>query len=251
MPFLGSEDASFVGEGLVGKRGGELVAFEASGEASIWAPLPDVVYGLRAESGGGVVAALPDRGEVVRIAPDGVITPLMEGLERPNGIWIDSSGRVWVTEPTASRVVVAAGQGEVTVVMEGETVGEANGIVFDELRGRLFYSEYHQGELRSVGVDGDGKATEDPRLVADTQGWLGGIALDACGNIWAADPRGARVVLFPLNTEGSLRAPATSFVYVPTSITSVIIPPPTTLSWDPTSLLLVGPEGHVYHLPTA
>jgi sugar lactone lactonase YvrE len=76
------------------------------------APVEVVATGLGAVAGvavddeGNVLVALPDAGQVVRIAPDGRRSVVAHGLERPVGLALDLDGRLLVADERAGRVAL-------------------------------------------------------------------------------------------------------------------------------------------------
>ena len=65
----------------------------------------DVPGGLAVDSDDTVFVAQPSRGSVIRVRPDGSRTEMARGLKQPVGVAVDAEARVVVTEEVAGRVL--------------------------------------------------------------------------------------------------------------------------------------------------
>jgi sugar lactone lactonase YvrE len=89
------------------------------------APIEIVLDGQRELAGvavaGNGTAYVSDvkAGKVLRLAPSGVLTIAVGGLDHPRGLAIDAAGRVIVAEERAERVVRLESNGSLTVLASG------------------------------------------------------------------------------------------------------------------------------------
>lgn len=193
--FGGSEDLGFDGAGgLALKRDGAVVIVTADLQETQLADGLPQVYGTRFATTGDLLIALPQSGDLQAIAGDGTITDLVGGLESPNGLYVDPTGGVWLTEFGGARIVRFDAEFTPTTVYEGPMAGTANGVVLDPERGLLFFTNYAAGRLLKLAVDDQGAAIGEPVEVAQIQNAaLDGLVLDECGNLYAVDQGNDRI----------------------------------------------------------
>lgn len=247
QPFLGSEDFAFDGRGnIVGKRGNAVVLINTQGGLTELAALPGQVYGLRYHPNGSLVAAIPGAGKLVSVAPNGEVTDLATGLGTPNGVYVDFDGNVWVTEFGGSKVTKLGADGARSVVVSGTDLAQAaNGVVLDEAKRVLFYTEYAKGKIHRVAIDEPEAA---PVLVATIPGAaLDGITLDACGNVYAVDQGRSRVFRVRVGADGAASAEPELLATLPTNVANAQFGAGE--GFDPEMLYVTGNPGTVYALP--
>jgi hypothetical protein len=245
QPFSGSEDFAFDGRGhIAGKRGNALVLFGAEGSRNV-ASLPGQVYGLRYHPNGDLIAAIPGAGKLVAVTPAGQVTELLGGLGTPNGVYVDFEGNVWLTEFGANKVSRLGADGSRTTIASGAAVAQnANGVVLDAAKKVLFYTEYAKGKIHRVALDA---MERGPTLVATIPGAaLDGIALDACGNLYAADQGSSKLYRVRVDLDGAASAAPELLATFPTNIANAQFG--SGPGFDPKKLYVTGNPGAVYAL---
>ncbi len=199
----GSEDMAADGMGgLVGRQQDTLIRADfTAGFALTELCTPPTELGLstlgmRFLSNGDLVLAQNTAHRVDLVHPDCSVEMLFDtgpGTS-PNGIWIDTEDRIWFAEFNGGRIGRYdrdAGQ-----IVDITTIQSADGILFDPLRGMLFYNSYLQSQVWRVAISPDGNAAGTPTMVIDLSGedapseGADGMAMDVCGNLYVADQGG-------------------------------------------------------------
>lgn len=245
--YDGSEDLGFDGAGgLALKRDGAVVIVTADlQETQLANGLPQV-YGTRFATSGELLVALPQSGDLLGIAGDGTTNDLAGGLDSPNGLYVDTVGRVWLTEFGGSRVVRFDGWTPVTVY-EGPMASTANGVVLDEARGLLFFTNYGAGRVLKLEVDDLGEAIGEPVEVLTVPGAaLDGLALDACGNVYAVDQGNARLFRGILDDKAGLVGQPELLAEFDSGVANAQFGQGP--GWDPESIYLSGNPGDLWRV---
>ncbi len=198
MPFNGSEDLGFDGlGGLAGKDGGNIIIVDSAGvETASYADAFNPSYGLRFTADGNLLVAHPSVGEIGEIGPDGSISTFATGISGVNGLYPDLEGNVWVTN--FSIVGRYSADGSLDTLLTGADAANSNGIVYDPDRNVAFYTNYSAGRVLKVDINADGSAGDVNELGQVGGAAFDGLALDACGNLYAVDngtPRVFRLML--------------------------------------------------------
>jgi len=200
--FSGSEDLAFDGKGgLYAKKGSTIQRLAADGSVSTWAEGIGAAYGLRFLPDGHLAVALYQASTVALVAPDGAVSELAKGLSSPNGIYADLDGNVFVTEFGKGQVVRIAPDKQKTVVVTGAKA--PNGVVLDPARSLLFYTHYSEGKILKIQVDTAGNVGEGATVGQIPGAALDGLALDACGHLYAVDQKGSKVYRLRLDATGT------------------------------------------------
>jgi sugar lactone lactonase YvrE len=218
--FDGSEDLAFDGKGnIAAKQGNQVVLIDAQGMVTDLANVAGQAYGLRYHSDGDLLAALPGQGKIVSISATGEVADWVSGLGTPNGIYPDFDGNVWVTEFGGDKVTRVASDKQKTTVAQGPDATAPNGVVLDPTKTMLFYSEYQEGKIHRVDL---GVADAMPiEVVALAGAFIDGLALDACGNIYAVDQGASRVYRVPLDASGVLAGEPALLATFPENVANV------------------------------
>jgi hypothetical protein len=192
FPSGGSEDIAMLGDGtFVGRNGTQLLQSTAAGATNVWFAGP--------VAGGGTVLGLmfADNGDLfLTNAFGGTINRIREGTETvyvdgdfmfSNGLYVDSSRDVWITDFNANAVYrIAASDQEITPIASGGSVAQPNGIFFDEERSIVYWSHYSQSQIWQATIAGNG-TPGSPTMTADLPAGSStdGITMDECGNLYA------------------------------------------------------------------
>lgn len=241
--FSGSEDFAFDGSGgLVGKDGGSIVRVDAQDNKTTVATLAAGAFGLRYGLED-LFVALPQGNKLVRVS-GGEVTDVATGLTGANGVYPDFDGNIWVTEFGGNRVTkVLASDGTKTTVAMGAGVSQPNGVVLDDVRGVLFFTNYSAGQVMRVDPAGG-----TPQLVGSVpNAALDGLVLDACGNLYAVDNGGNDLYRLNLDEAGALVGEAELMAQLPTSVANAQFG--SGPGWSPTSLYVGGGTGSIYEVP--
>jgi hypothetical protein len=200
MGLDGSEDIAFDGKGnLTASRGDEVVLVDAQAQVTPLSAngVAGQKFGRRFLSTGELVIASPALNSLMIVDAAGEERELLGGLQTPNGVHVDSADNVWVTQTGGAAITKVTLQGDPTPAV---TIDQPNGVFLDERRGFLFYDTLN-GEVKKVQVtnfDVVGDSTD----VADIEGRLDGIDMDACGNLYVVDVQGSRLFRVMLDEEG-------------------------------------------------
>ncbi len=149
--------------------------------------------GTRFLPDGNIVIAEPDRAAVVHIdisGPQPVLSILVSNLNQPNGIAVDPNGIIYVTTATGQVVRADPATGDRSVLYD--TPVSTDGISFaPDYRTLYWNSEF--GEIIKVELDVDGNIVSGPNVFAQINGFLDGMTVDFCGNIYVVD-MGGRII---------------------------------------------------------
>lgn len=199
----GPEDMAADGQGgFIARSGTRLVRLDVTGGTLGTANDPgffvselvdsplfgSATLGIRYAASGELVFAQGDDDVVRTMAPDGTVTTLVEGVDLPNGVYVDTDGAVWYTEFLGNRVwrVDLAGGAPTMIAMSPQP----NGILYDPRRQIVFFPNFMTGELWSVAIADDGTPAQ-PVLVTTVDGaTIDGLAMDVCGNLYGVDNAG-------------------------------------------------------------
>ena len=242
--LMDANDLVFDGAGhLLAKNGDDIVSVDSDEQSQLFATVPGYSYGLRLRANGDAVIALPITDVVAQVAEGGMATNLATGLGLPNLIHVDSDDRVWFTDPGQSAVLRIETDGTVAPIVTGAGASSAGGIVLDEARAILWFTHGTAGQLRFAPIDDAGDAGK-VEILTTIAGRLGGLALDACGNLYGIDDENARLYRFALDEAGALIGDAEELVTFANGVYSAQFGRGE--GFSETSLYAVGPPGTVF-----
>jgi hypothetical protein len=203
--YDGSEDLAFDGLGnLAAQRGDEILLVQADLSSTVLTDSLPNVFGTRYRGDGDLVLADFDGDELLLVSPGGVVTPWIADIDGPNGVYPDFFANVWVTEMNGDRVLRIDDTGTLHEVVVGTDAESANGIVFDDTRDLLFWTNWSEGTIRSVAIDAAFDPVGLPALVGTIpSGGPDGLALDVCGNLYVVDQANDELWRFELDDAGA------------------------------------------------
>lgn len=193
-PNGGSEDLAMSGDSdFVIRDGPDLLRIDSNADPFPYpldVPFVNRTLGLRYRADGDLIAAMDEIDEIWRIEPNGDTSVFFTGIDFPNGVYPDADGYVWATEFEGDRVhrIDPDGSGS-TIIAQGAAADAANGIVYDDLRGFVFWTKYTDSQLWRAPIAEDGTPGA-PVMVADLEGFSDGLALDICGNLYVVNEGG-------------------------------------------------------------
>jgi len=186
---------------------GRCARIEKDGRTSFFGDVGGLSNGLCIDTNGNCIIANIGNGEVQLLHPDGSHSVLMteadgKRMYSPNFPFIDSKGRLWVSNSTARQDLGAALQSPTpdgcVVLIEGTTpriaaegICFANGIALDQKEEHLYVAETMMRRILRYRIDPDGALGEPEVYGPEGLGRLGypdGIAFDEQGNLWVAFP---------------------------------------------------------------
>jgi sugar lactone lactonase YvrE len=166
---------------------------------------------------------------------------LIAEVTGPNGIHAAADGSVWVTAFGGGEVLRVDPDGFVETVVDGAET--RNGIIVDEGRGLVFYTNYSAGSILRAGLDGSGPG----EIIAIDDASLDGLALDACGHLYTVDNANNRLYRVPLDAHGAATDEPVLLAEFSTSVANAAFG--VGEGWSPTSLYVTGASGAVYEVP--
>jgi sugar lactone lactonase YvrE len=184
----GAEDFTFDRDGylLALDSGRSLVRVARGGSPTLVAPnVVAVGRGLRVLPGGDVVIADLDRSLLVRLDAAGGTRRLTSMIGNPNGLALGPAGKLYATDfgLTGEVFRVDPDSGD-TLVLATPSKG-SNGIAFSPDHRTLYVGDHLEGLLYRMEMKDDGTAGP-PQRWAEGVGEPDGLAVDACGNVYAA-----------------------------------------------------------------
>jgi hypothetical protein len=187
---IASEDLAFDAAGnLVGSDDTTIFKTPLGGPPTVFVPNLNFRAGMRYASNGELMINNNSSGSLVRVDADGVQHVVLSGLSYPNGMEADKNGYVYVTEHDAQRVRrIHSKTGEFTIISNQE-ISNPNGISFNETYDALYIAGFSGvGTVYKLPIDSDGNVgTLEVFATNVGTGWLDGIGVDACGNVYVCD----------------------------------------------------------------
>lgn len=202
---MASEDLAFDPIGnVIGSN--DQTIFKSGYNANPVPWVPNIYFraGMRFLPTGDLVVCNDNKGQLIRIEPDGVQHVVVTGLQYPNGLAVDMDGFVYVTEHDANKVwQVDAYTGEKKLVASGIT--NANGVGFSPDYKTLYIGGFSGlGTVYTVAMNDDGTFGEKQAWAKNVgSGWLDGIGVDICGNVYICDY--GQTVVYKISPSGKTK----------------------------------------------
>lgn len=177
------------------------------GQTTFFGSVGGTPNGICVDSKGKCIIANIGNGQVQSLSPDGrheVLLTAVDGkrISSPNFPFIDSKGRIWVSnstyrenledainKPAPDGSIVLIERGSARIVAEG--IYFANGIAIDEEERYLYVAETMKRDILKFKIDDDGSLYDrevyGPEVLAPL-GFPDGIAFDEAGNLWVTFP---------------------------------------------------------------
>jgi glutamine cyclotransferase len=186
------EDFAFDGEGhMLWSDRVHLFKSTYEQETAIFVTNMNAREGIRMLSTGDVMIADYDNDSLVRVDVDGIPHTVMNNLSFPDGIEIGLDDMVYLTILGEDRLVrVDPFSGEFTTLSEG-AIAAIDGIAFNEDFTALYLAGVAgDATIYRLPIDAEGEPgvlAPWGSLNAHGSGFLDGLSVDACGNVYAAD----------------------------------------------------------------
>jgi gluconolactonase len=201
---IASEDLAFDREGhLIGSNDKTIFKnpYPGKGQPKVFVPTINFRAGMRTLPNGQLIVCDNIAGAIVRIDGDGSQHVVMGGLAYPNGLTVDAQGWVYFSEHDANRVHrLHPFTGESTVLTD--KIVNPNGLAFSPDYRTLYIGGFSgKGIIYAMSISSDGvpgKLVEWAKGVGS--GWLDGIGVDVCGNVYVADF--GQTVIFRIRPDG-------------------------------------------------
>jgi hypothetical protein len=187
---IASEDLAFDDLGhVVGSNDKAIFKSEYGGSPQVWVPNFQFRAGLRYLPSGDLLVNNDNKGQLARIEPDGTVYVVLNNLKYPNGMVVDANGYAYVTEHDAKRVIRVEPYSESVDVLSEGVISNPNGIAFNPDHTLLYVAGFSgAGIIYAFPVDENGDVGEPYQWATNVgTGWLDGIGVDICGNVYIAD----------------------------------------------------------------
>ena len=215
-------DVQTIGEGLFRPEGvmalddgsiyaadgrGQIAHVRRDGQTLLFGELGGVPNGICLDGRGNCIVANIGNGQVQSLRPDGrheVLLTEAEGtrISSPNFPFVDSKGRLWVSNSTLRQKldealqypgpdgsVVLFEKGKAKIVADG--IYFANGLAIDTEERNLYVAETMLRRILRFKIQADGSLSHreiyGPSVLAPV-GFPDGIAFDEAGNLWVTFP---------------------------------------------------------------
>jgi hypothetical protein len=238
---MASEDLAFDSQGnVIGSNDQAIFKSPYQGQPTLWVPNMQFRAGLRFLPNGHLIVCNNNKGELIRIDEEGVQHVVLSGLSYPNGIVIDMQGWIYFTEHDNNQVRrVHPYTGEWTILTE--EISSPNGLAFSRDYRTLYIGGFSGvGTVYAMSISETGTPGKLISWATNVgSGWLDGMAVDACGNVYVAD-YGATII-YRISPDGQTKtqlitAEGTEGAYLPNMQWGTGID-----GWDPLSLYI--PDG--------
>jgi sugar lactone lactonase YvrE len=204
---MASEDIAFDKLGhVVGSNDKAIFKTAYGGAPQVFVPKLDFRAGMRYLPNGHLVVCNNYKGQLDRIDEKGEVHVLLTGLSYPNGITVDMKGFVYFTEHDANQVWrVDPFTGDKSLLTN--KIANPNGITFSVDYRTLYIGGFSGvGTVYSMSISEDGVPGKlVPFATGVGTGWLDGMGVDACGNVYIAD-YGATII-YRISPDGQTNTP--------------------------------------------
>jgi hypothetical protein len=221
MPgFVASEDLAFDDAGnLVENDTVNLYKTTYEGARTTFVAGLDFRAGMRMTSTGKLVVDDNHEGRIVRVDPDGSQHTIMTGLSYPNGMEIDDHDFVYFTDQSQNRVVRIDPETGVNTTLT-TLVDQPNGLSFSPDYSTLYIGAFSGvGTIYAIDLDDDGNPSNFRAWKENVgTGWLDGMGVDACGNVYVADYGQSKILRINADASGTPMAivdQSAGFTYMP------------------------------------
>jgi len=186
---------------------GQIAWIQRDGRTAFFGKLGGVPNGICLDDRGNCIVANIGNGQVQSLHPQGhheVLLTEVEGMKitTPNFPFVDSKGRLWVSnstarqkvdealqQPSADGSVILLEKGKARIVADG--ICFANGVALDPEERHLYVAETMLRRVLRFKIQTDGSLSHreiyGPKVLAPL-GFPDGIAFDEGGNLWITFP---------------------------------------------------------------
>jgi hypothetical protein len=200
------KDVAFDADGnLVGSDAISIWKSKSDGTRQLFVPNRPAYGGLRYLLDGTLAIADESQGGIVLVQPNGAQEVLVSGLGYAYGLAIDLSGRIWLANHDAILRIDPMTRTSTVVLRSGE-VPSPRSITFDNTYETLFVGSTNSPTIYAIPLDANGDPTF-PQVwgsLPNGAGWVDGLAMDECGNLYVADYLTQSLYIMPPNGVGAL-----------------------------------------------
>jgi len=169
-------------------------------------------------AGQGLLACRGGAGDLARIAPNGMVTPLVSEYQgrrfnSPNDLALGPGGAVYFTDPIFGGTRVQPVEGVYRLAADGQVallvsdMAKPNGVAISRSGIKLYVADSAQAKVRAYDLDEQGKAGAGYDFATGIAGTPDGMALDCRGNLYVAAGGGVWVFDADGNRLGVIKTP--------------------------------------------
>jgi sugar lactone lactonase YvrE len=201
---MASEDLAFDDAGnVVGSNDQTIFKSPYNGSPAVFVPNIKFRAGMRYLPTGDLVVCNDNKGQLVRVEPDGVQHVILYGLSYPNGMTVDLEGYVYFSEHDGQKVWKVNPYTSEKWLVTTE-IGNPNGVAFSPDYKHLYIDGF-SGAKKVYRVEILPNHQFGPTEVWANNvgsGWLDGIGVDICGNVYICDYKNSNSDIYRLNSDG-------------------------------------------------
>lgn len=196
---MASEDLAFDDAGnVVGSNDNAIFKSPYGQSPQLWVPNIYFRAGLRFISTGDLMVNNDNTGQLLRVEPDGTVHVTLSNLAYPNGLAADRDGYIFVTEHDAKRVLRVEPYSQQVDTISNGLISNPNGVAFNPDYSMMFVAGFSGvGTIYAFPIEDNGDIGDAFSWATNVgSGWLDGIGLDICGNLYIADYSATKIYRF-------------------------------------------------------
>jgi sugar lactone lactonase YvrE len=208
--FVASEDLAFDYEGNVIESDTQnIYKTTKTGSRVTFVPGLQFRAGMRLTTTNKLIVNNDNAGSLVRVDPDGSKHTILGGLSYPNGMEIGADGYVYITDQSQERTLrVDPETGANTTLTQcpgPACVNQPNGLTFSRDFQTLYIGAFSgEGTIYAIDVATDGTPSNFRAWKTGVgTGWLDGMGVDACGNVYIADYGQSKILRIKADASGT------------------------------------------------
>ena len=128
---------------------------------------------------------------ILKRSPDGKISEYAKGFTFANGMAMDTTGNIYVTDSYGRKLMAVTPDGKTKVIVKGE--GSLNGLRYQAAANRLYFTSMFSGKVEYVDLK-PGPAAGKPVVIVNLGFGLDDMALAPNGNLYVCQYSKGKVV---------------------------------------------------------